>query len=376
MNRTPPARPYRADQVGSYLRPEKLIEARRRRQNAELDAAGLRRIEDEHIRELVAMQEEVGLPCATDGEFRRQSWNSDFLAGFENVRRQAGNLQLFHRNPDGTDTSNQISAWAVTGRLRRAGPIQVEDFKFLRDVSHITPKTCMPSPTLLHFRGGRDAVDRVAYPDLGQFFDDVAAAYREEILDLYAAGARYIQLDDTNFAYLCDPRFREAVKQRGEDPVRMVDGYIDLINASVRDRPKDLLVAIHICRGNSTAGGAATGGYEVVGPQLFPKLEVDAFFLEYDSERAGGFGALADVPRSKFVVLGLVTTKRAELESRDELKRRIDSASRFLPLENLCLSPQCGFASGVQRANRMQIADEMAKMKLIVDTAREVWREL
>jgi 5-methyltetrahydropteroyltriglutamate--homocysteine methyltransferase len=367
-------RPFRADQVGSYLRPDKLVGARQRAARGEITRQELRQIEDQCIREIVAMQEQIGLRCVTDGEFRRGSWNKDFLAGFDNVVERPGNLKVFHRNPDGTPVA-QISAWAVTGKIRRSHPIQVEDFKFLKSVAHVTPKTCMPSPTLLHFRGGREAIDRAAYPDIEQFFADAAAAYRQEIDELYAAGARYIQLDDVNFAYLCDPRFREAAKAMGEDPTRLVDTYIALVNNVIRNRPKDLLVAIHLCRGNLSTAGAAAGGYEVIGPSMFPGLDVDAYFLEYDDERAGGFEALKDVPNGKFVVLGLITTKRPELESKDDLKRRIDAAAKIVPLDRLCLSPQCGFASAVSMHGKTKMDDETAKLRLLVQTATEVWGE-
>ncbi len=367
------SRPYRADQVGSYLRPDELMLAREKREKGEIDAKQLRTIEDKFIRELVKMQEDLGMPCVTDGEFRRASWNKDFLGGFDNVVEQPGNLKLYHRNPDGTNTTNQITGWAVTGKFKRSHPIQVDDFKFLKDIAHATPKTCLTSPTLLHFRGGREAIDKTTYPRMEQFFDDVAAAYRAEIKDLYAAGARYIQLDDTNFAYLCDSRFRDAVKAIGEDPTKLVDTYVKLVNDSIRDKPSDLLVGIHLCRGNSSTAGAASGGYEVIGPQMFPALNVDAYFLEYDDARAGGFEALKDVPKGKTVVLGLITTKRAELESKDVLKRRIAEAAKIVPMENLCMSPQCGFASGASMKKRIQLSDEVAKVKLLVETAREVW---
>jgi len=366
-------RPYRADQVGSYLRPDELMLAREKRQKGEIGATELRKIEDKFIRELVNAQEDLGLQCVTDGEFRRSSWNKDFLGGFDNVVEQPGNLKLYHRNPDGTNTTNQITGWAVTGKFKRSHPIQVDDFKFLKDITKATPKTCLTSPTLLHFRGGREAIDKTTYPRMEQFFDDVATAYREEIKDLYAAGARYVQLDDTNFAYLCDSRFRNAVKEMGEDPTKLVDTYVKLVNDSIRDKPKDMLIGIHLCRGNSSTAGAASGGYEVVGPQMFPALNVDAYFLEYDDERAGGFNALKDVPKGKTVVLGLITTKRAALESKDVLKRRIDEASKIVPMENLCLSPQCGFASGASLKKRITIDDEMKKVKLLVETAQEVW---
>ncbi|HXE27412.1 MAG TPA: 5-methyltetrahydropteroyltriglutamate--homocysteine S-methyltransferase [Stellaceae bacterium] len=367
-------RPFRADQVGSHLRPDTLVDARQRAGKGEIKREELRAIEDRCIREVVAMQEQAGLHCVTDGEFRRGSWNKDFLAGFDNVIERPGNLQVFHRNPDGTPVA-QVSAWGVTGKIKRSHQIQVEDFKFLKSIAHVTPKTCMPSPTLLHFRGGRQAIDQTAYPDIDQFFADAAAAYRQEIDELYAAGARYIQLDDTNFAYLCDPRFRDAAKAMGEDPTKLVDTYIALVNNAIRNRPKDLLVAIHLCRGNLSTAGAAAGGYEVIGPSLFPGLDVDAYFLEYDDERAGGFEALKDVPDGKFVVLGLITTKRPDLESKDALKRRIDAAAKIVPLDRLCLSPQCGFASAVSAHSKTRIEDEKAKLQLLVQTATDVWGE-
>jgi 5-methyltetrahydropteroyltriglutamate--homocysteine methyltransferase len=367
------SRPYRADQVGSYLRPDELMQARQDRADNKITDKQLHDIEDKFIRDLVKTQEDLGMPVVTDGEFRRQSWNKDFLGGFDNVVEQPGNLKLYHRLPDGTNSTNQISGWAVTGKFKRSKPIQVDGFNFLKSITKVTPKTCITSPTLLHFRGGREAIDKKTYPKIEQFFDDVAAAYREEIKDLYAAGCRYVQLDDTNFAYLCDERFRNAVKEMGEDPTKLTDTYIKLVNDSLRDKPKDMLSAIHLCRGNSSTAGAAQGGYDVVGPQLFPQLDVDAFFLEYDDARAGGFDALKDIPKGKSVVLGLITTKRADLEKKDDLKRRIDEAAKVVPMENLCLSPQCGFASGASMRKRISIDDEMAKVKLLVETARDVW---
>jgi 5-methyltetrahydropteroyltriglutamate--homocysteine methyltransferase len=368
------ARPFRADQVGSHLRPDKLIGARQRAAKGEITRQELRAVEDQCIREIVALQEESGLRCVTDGEFRRGSWNKDFLAGFDNVVERPGNLKVFHRTPDGTPVA-QVSAWAVTGKIKRSHQIQVEDFKFLKGIARATPKTCMPSPTLLHFRGGRQAIDQKAYPDIDQFFADAAAAYRQEVDELYAAGARYIQLDDVNFAYLCDPRFRDAAKAMGEDPAKLVDTYVALVNNVIRDRPKDLLIAIHLCRGNLSTAGAAAGGYEVIGPSMFPGLDVDAYFLEYDDERAGGFEALKDVPNGKFVVLGLITTKRPDVESKDALKRRIDDAAKYVALDRLCLSPQCGFASAVSMHAKTKLDDEKAKLRLLVETAREVWGE-
>jgi 5-methyltetrahydropteroyltriglutamate--homocysteine methyltransferase len=369
-------RPYRADQVGSHLRPDRLMDARARHQSGAISAQDLRAVEDDCIREVVALQEDLGLPCVTDGELRRCSWSRDFIAGFDNVVERPGNLKLFHRNPDGSNSETQVTGWAVTGKIRRNGPIQVDDFKFLKSIAKATAKTCIPSPTLLHFRGGREAIDRNAYPDIEMFFADAASAYRDEIDDLYAAGARYIQLDDTNLAYLCDARVRAALKTMREDPVALTDIYCRLINAAIAGRPDDLLVTIHLCRGNSSTGGAATGGYEMIGERMFSSLDVDAFFLEYDDERSGSFDVLCAVPANKSVVLGLITTKRVALERKDELKRRIDAASKFVPLERLALSPQCGFASGATKQMRMGIEDEKAKIRLLVETAHEVWGEL
>lgn len=366
-------RPYRADHVGSFVRPDELVRARAKRERGEIDAKALRRIEDECIREVVKMQEDLGLHSITDGEFRRGSWNADFLAGFKNVTKTTGNLPLFHRNPDGTSTANRISAWEVGGKIDRKGPIQVEDFKFLRSVTKETPKTCIPSPTLLHFRGGRKAIDATAYPKMEEFFSDVAKAYRDEANDLYAAGCRYLQIDDTNFAYLCDPAFREAAKKMGEEPERLVGTYCKLVNDAIRDRPDDFLVCIHLCRGNASVGGAASGSYEAIAEEMFGTLDVDGFFLEYDDERAGGFEPLRFVPKGKTVVLGLITTKRGELEPKDLLKRRIAEAAKVVPLENLCLSPQCGFASAGNPNRARRIDDEIAKIKLLVATAQEVW---
>jgi 5-methyltetrahydropteroyltriglutamate--homocysteine methyltransferase len=369
---SPIRRPFRADQVGSFLRPEKLLSARQKREQGHIDAAGLRLVEDDCIRELVKIQEDAGLEGITDGELRRQSWNADFLAGFRNVKKVAGNLPLYHRNPDGTITTDQISAWQVSGKIDRKHPIQVDDFAFLKRATRRTAKTCVPSPTLLHFRGGRKAIDKTAYPDMNAFFADVAHAYNAEMNDLYAAGCRYLQFDDTNFAYLCDPIFRDAATQMGEDPAKLIGTYCKLINDSIANRPADMLAAIHLCRGNSSSGGAATGSYEIIAEELFTTLNVDAFFLEYDDERAGGFEPLRFMPRTKCAVLGVVTTKRPELESKDALKRRLDEAAKHLPLENLCISPQCGFASvGTNRL--VDFNDQLEKIRLLVDVGHDVW---
>jgi 5-methyltetrahydropteroyltriglutamate--homocysteine methyltransferase len=261
---------------------------------------------------------------------------------------------------------------SVTGKLRHVRDIQVDDFRYLASIATGTPKVSIPSPTMVHFRGGRAAIDIEAYPDLDPFFADLAACYRAELDALYGAGCRYVQLDDTNLAYLCDPVMREGAVERGDDPDELPHAYAELINAAIADRPDDLVVAIHLCRGNYRSTWFAQGGYEPVAEVLFNELDVDAYFLEYDDERSGDFAPLRHVPAAKTVVLGLVTSKRPELESRDELAARIDEASRYVPLDQLCLSPQCGFASTVE-GNALSEDDQWAKLRLVVDTAAQVW---
>jgi 5-methyltetrahydropteroyltriglutamate--homocysteine methyltransferase len=365
--------PYRADHVGSLIRPERLLAARERRQKGEMPAAELHRLEDECIREAVRLQEGCGLQVVTDGEFRRNSWNVDFLTGFENVKRAPGKLAVYHKHADGTNSQSTPSGIAITGKLKRPKPIQLDDFKFLKAVTAKTPKVCIPSPSLMHFRGGREAIDKAAYPDMAGFFDDLARVYAEEIEELGRNELTYLQIDDTNLAYLCDPAFRDAAKRLGEEPDTLPVTYCKLINDSIRTRPKDMTVCIHLCRGNATAGGAASGGYEPVADTMLNMLEVDGFFLEYDTERAGDFRPLRFLPKGrKKVVLGLVSTKDKRLEGKDELKRRIDEAAKFVPLEQLCLSPQCGFAS-VAGPRLLTVDDEKAKLTRTAEVAREVW---
>jgi 5-methyltetrahydropteroyltriglutamate--homocysteine methyltransferase len=260
----------------------------------------------------------------------------------------------------------------VTGKVRHARPIQLADFEFLKSVTKRVPKVTIPSPTMLHFRGGRAAISKEAYPDLEAFYDDVAAAYREELKQLGDAGCRYVQLDDTNLAYLCDPKLREGAKSRGDDPDELPRRYAKLINAAIAGRPQDMALCVHLCRGNFKSAWVAEGGYEPVAEALFRDLQVDGYFLEYDDARSGDFAPLRFVPKGKTVVLGLVTTKVGELESKDDLKRRIDEAARHVPLEQLALSPQCGFSSTVH-GNEIMRESQAAKLRLIVETAREVW---
>jgi 5-methyltetrahydropteroyltriglutamate--homocysteine methyltransferase len=366
------APPFRADHVGSLLRPPRLREARAARDRDAFSAAELARIEDDAIREVVKLQEDVGLRTATDGEFRRKEWHMDFLKQFANVRQVPSSIKVrFHTHEGDTDVAPP--GLRVDGKLGRPHGIFVDHFKFVKSVARVTPKQTIPSPTILHFRGGRAAVDRTAYPDMAEFFADLARVYREEIADLAAAGCRYLQIDEVNFAYLCDPALRAQVRSNiGEDPDQLPRTYARLINDAIAGRPADMAVCVHICRGNNQSAWLAEGGYDPVAEVLFNEMKVDGYFLEYDTERAGDFTPLRFVPKGKMIVLGLVTTKLPGLEGKDELKRRIDQAAKYVPLEQLALSPQCGFSSTIE-GNKVTVADEIAKLRLVVEVAREVW---
>ena len=363
--------PFRADHVGSLLRPPELVEAWKRFQAKQIDEAELKRVEHEAVRGVVKLQEDLGLQLATDGEYQRSSWHRDFLQQIGSVRMVENNLKMRFHTHEG-DTEMTPPGFRIEGKLFRPKPIFVDHFKYLKSVCHVTPKITIPSPSNLHFRGGRQMVDEKAYPQMGAFFDDLAKVYREEIADLAAAGCRYLQLDEVNFAYLCDPNLREQVKAIGEDPATLPQTYAKLLNAVIAGKPQDMVVAMHLCRGNSRSAWIAEGGYEPVAEVLFNQVNVDGYFLEYDSPRAGDFAPLRFVPKGKTIVLGLVTSKQPKLESKDELKRRIDEAAKYCPLDQLALSPQCGFAS-VLEGNKLSVADEVAKLKLIVEVAREVW---
>ncbi len=364
--------PFRADHVGSLLRPEKLRRARAAHERKEISAAELARVEDEAIREAVRLQEDVGLRSITDGEYRRSSWNRDFLEGFSGVRTVEGRIATRFHSEEG-QFETKPTGFRIEGKLGHPKGIFVEAFKFLKGVTKGVAKVTFPSPTLLHFRGGRKAVDEKAYPDMELFFSDLARVYQEEIAELAAAGCRYIQIDDTNYAYLCDPSLRAQVQSNiGEDPAKLPHVYAKLLNAAIAKRPKDMAVGIHVCRGNNRSAWVAEGGYEPVAESLFNEVAVDAYFLEYDSPRAGDFRPLRFLPKGKVAVLGLVTTKRPELESKDELKRRIEEAARHTPLEQLALSPQCGFSSTVE-GNKVTVDDEVKKLRRVVEVAREVW---
>jgi methionine synthase II (cobalamin-independent) len=365
--------PYRADHVGSFLRPKELLEARERhfKQNA-ISRAQLREVEDRAIRDIVKRQEEWGLSGVTDGEYRRTYFHIDFLEQLEGVEIKGGIPVKFHGAAGDVDFAPPVMH--VTKKLRHLRPIQLADFEYLKSVTARQPKVTIPSPTMLHFRGGRGAISRAAYPEMEDFYEDVARAYREEIRQLAQAGCRYLQLDDTNLAYLCDPKMREGARLRGDDPDELPRRYARLINAAIAGRPKDMAVCIHLCRGNFQSAWAAEGGYEPVAEVLFNELQVDGYFLEYDDARSGDFAPLRFVPKGKTVVLGLVTTKLGDLESKDDLKRRIGEAAKHVPLEQLCLSPQCGFSSTVH-GNQVAVEAQAAKIRLVVETAGDVWGE-
>jgi 5-methyltetrahydropteroyltriglutamate--homocysteine methyltransferase len=368
MQRTRP--PFRADHVGSFLRPPSLLQARSQFRDGTISKEQLRWMEDRAIREVVLFQEDLGLHGITDGEFRRTFFHIDFLEQLQGVETRGGIAVSFRSASGNIDFAPPVLH--VTGKLAHRRAIQLEDFRFLQAVTKATPKVTIPSPTMLHFRGGRAAISREAYPDLEEFYADVAACYRAELHALGAAGCTYVQLDDTNLAYLCDPKMREGARSRGDDPDELPRRYARLINAAIADRPAGMTVCTHLCRGNFKSAWVAEGGYDPVAEVLFNELEVDGYFLEYDDERSGGFAPLKFVPKGKTVVLGLVSTKIGALESKDELKRRIDEAARYVPLEQLCLSPQCGFSSTVD-GNAIAVQAQAAKLKLVVDTAREVW---
>jgi 5-methyltetrahydropteroyltriglutamate--homocysteine methyltransferase len=359
--------PFRADHNGSLLRPRRLLEARQKHARGQLGREGLMQIEDECIREAVQLQESAGLNAITDGEFRRAWWHVDFLSSLAGVDYRLQESATKFQNSD-----EQPPVAHVVAKVRHARPIERNNFLFLKGATSRTAKLCIPAPAMLHIRGGRPAIDRAAYPELGPLWHDLAAAYRAEIADLAAAGCTYLQLDDVSIAYLCDPNFREQVKARGEDTDKLVAAYADMTNEALTGRPAGLTVTTHVCRGNFRSTWAAQGGYEPIADVFFNRWNVDGYFLEFDSDRAGGFEPLRFVPENKKVVLGLVTTKFAELESKDTLKRRIDAAAKYVPLENICLSPQCGFSS-TYHGNKVTVEDQKRKLALVVDVAREVW---
>src|SRR5882672_147190 len=348
--------PFRADQVGSLLRPQELHDARDKARSGKMSASDLRAVQDKHIREVVAKQESVGMEGVTDGEFRRDWWHIDFLAGFDGVTLPTGDA---YGEAKFKNTEEQPPFMIISGKIRRTRPSMLEHFKFLKSVAKKTPKFTMPSPAMLHARADRQSLKKT-YPDVDEFWADLGKAYREEIADLYKAGCRYLQIDDTTIAMMGDPNVQENFRKLGDDPKKDNAMYADAVNAAIRDVPDDMAVAIHTCRGNFKSTWLASGSYDYVAETVFSRLDVDAFFLEYDTDRAGGFEPLRLVPKGKVVVLGLVSSKVPELEEKDDLKRRIDAAAKYVPLENLCLSPQCGFSS-THHGNKLTAEDQRSE---------------
>ena len=364
--------PFRADHVGSLLRPQSVLDARQHYHAGELSEQGLREVEDDAIRQAVAKQEEVGLSGITDGEFRRTFFHVDFLEQLEGVTVSEGDFLASFRRDDGTMVELKPPTMRVASALRHTRPIQGADFDFLASVVTRTPKVSIPAPSMLHFRGGREGINQDVYPELEGFFDDLTKAYREELADLAERGCRYIQLDDTNLAYLCDPEVRERTAARGDDPDELVHLYARLVNDSIKDRPSDMTAAIHLCRGNFRSAWVTKGGYDPVAEILFSEMAVDAFFLEYDDDRSGDFSPLRYMPEDKMVVLGLMSSKHPEVESMDELRRRIEEATKLVDLDQCAISHQCGFSSTVE-GNVLTHDDQWRKLARTVEVARDVW---
>ena len=362
--------PARYDHVGSFLRPQYLLEARAQKAKGEITPEQLRKVEDQAITEIVKFQEDVGLKSITDGEFRRTYFHIDFLEQLGGVKTD---IPVTIRKPDGTEELAP-PVIRVVDKVRHAKDIQKADFDYLKSqVAGHTPKVTIPSPTMLHFRGGRAGISKEAYPELDPaFYDDVAKAYGDELRSLAAAGCTYVQMDDTNLAYLCDEKMREAARQRGDDPNELPHRYAQFINKVVAQKPPGMLLAMHLCRGNFKSTHAAAGNYEPVAEALLKEMNLDAYFMEYDDARSGDFKPLRYLAPGKTVVLGLVTTKFGEMEDKDELKRRIDEAAKYASLDQLALSPQCGFSSTVH-GNNIAVEAQRSKLRLVVETAQEVW---
>jgi 5-methyltetrahydropteroyltriglutamate--homocysteine methyltransferase len=360
--------PFRADHVGSLLRTAKLRDARERPLRGQMSAPALAEVEDGEIADVIRKQEDVGLKSITDGEFRRASWNYDFLERLDGVESYVGERKIKFQGPQ-----PRAILLRVIGKLGGYAPHpMIEHFKFLKGHTRQTAKVTIPSPSSLHFRYGRDAVPVSIYPDMEDFYRDLGVSYRKAVRAFADAGCRYLQLDEVNLAYLCDPSLRGHIAERGEDPATLPSIYASLINAAVADIPPDMTITMHLCRGNFRSSFVASGGYEPVAEILFNAINVHGYFMEYDSARAGGFEPLRFVPKGKTVVLGLVTSKSGTLEKKDDIKRRIDEAAKFVDLDQLCLSPQCGFAS-TEEGNVLAEDEEWAKLRMIIEIASEVW---
>jgi 5-methyltetrahydropteroyltriglutamate--homocysteine methyltransferase len=360
--------PFRADHVGSLLRTAPLKQARAQRERGEITAEQLIAVEDREIAAVIKRQEDIGLKAVTDGEFRRAFWNYDFLGQLDGVEAYLGERKIKFQGPN-----PKPMMLRVTGKLGTfSGHPMLEHFKFVKAHTKRLPKMTIPSPSSLHFRYGRDAVPAAIYPDMDDFYRDLGQTYRNAVRAFADQGCRYLQLDEVNFTYLCDPKLRAQVANRGDDPEQLPAIYARMINAAISDIPPDMTIAMHLCRGNFQSTFVASGGYEPVAEILFNTINVRGYFMEYDSDRAGGFEPLRLVPKGKTVVLGLVTTKSGRLESKDEIKRRVEQATKFIPLDQLCLSPQCGFAS-TEEGNILAEDEQWAKLKMIVEIAEEVW---
>ena len=366
MQRTTP--PFRADHVGSLLRPAALKEARTRHERNEIGADALRAIEDREIERIIKKQEDIGLKLATDGEFRRSWWHFDFFRGLDGVT-----FYLADHGIQFAGVQTKAHALKVDGKLGFSGHPMLDHFKFLKAHTRVVPKMTIPAPSTLHFRQGRAAISKEIYPDLDAFFDDLATAYRDAIRAFYDAGCRYLQLDDTAWAMACDPSERAHSKERGDEPEKLPPRYARLTNAALAGKPADMVVTMHSCRGNFRSTFIASGGYEFVAEQLLGHTDLDGYFLEYDNERSGGFEPLRYFPKgNKQIVLGLVTSKFGRLESKDAIRRRIDEATKYVALDQLCLSPQCGFAS-TEEGNVLSEDEQWAKLRMVVEIADEVW---
>ena len=359
--------PFRADHVGSLLRPAALKQAREQFAKSEIDAVALKAVEDREIERVIKKQEDVGLQAVTDGEFRRSWWHLDFLWGLDGVEKHVMDAGVAFA---AVTTRNEGAQ--VTGKIGSRHHPMIEHFKFVAAHTKRMPKITIPAPSAIYGRPMRTPIDKNIYPRMDEFFADLGQAYKKAVHDFAGAGCRYLQLDEVFIAMLCDPKYREQMKARGDDPEQLGALYGDLINVAMSDIPADMTITMHMCRGNYKSTYMGAGGYEAVQEILFNKINVHGFFMEYDSDRAGGFEPLRMVPKDKMVVLGLVTSKSGKLESKDEIKRRIDQAAKFIPLEQLCLSPQCGFAS-TEEGNTLAEDEQWAKLRMIVEIAQEVW---
>ena len=360
--------PFRADHVGSLLRPKELSDARQQWREGKLEAAALKEQEDTHIRDVIAFQEDIGLKAITDGEFRRDYWHLDFIAGFEGVSL---NDETYGHAFSGGGT---VATFSVTGKLGAHSGFMRDHFSFLNENTNQTAKFCIPGPGMTHLRSGRSGISEDAYPDIDVYWADVTTSYAAEINELGKLGCTYLQIDDVSFAYLCDEDFRRDIKERGDDPDELLVRYSRALSEAVADRPDGMTVTTHMCRGNFKSTFMTSGGYEAVAERMFDELKVDGYFMEYDSDRAGGFEPLRYMPKDRMVVLGLITSKTPELESKDDIKRRIDEAAQFMDLDQMCLSPQCGFSS-THHGNNLTRDEQRKKLELVVNVANEVWGE-